>query len=112
MGRPIARRDFLNGVAISIGGAYAALNGMPANAAMPAELRDAAHYPPLRSSLRGQYPKAVEEFERIGQGKYAQCPLLESDIHEEYDLVIVGGASPDCLRHIFIEQPSDLTSAS
>ena len=99
MGRPIARRDFLNGVAIGITGAYAALSGLTADtaqasttiAAQTPENKDAAQYPPLRSGLRGQYPAAVEEFERIRQGKYAQFPVADSDIHEEYDLVIVGG---------------------
>jgi spermidine dehydrogenase len=91
MARPIARRDFLNGVAIGISGAYAALNGMTAVAATPSGIMDAAQYPPLRTGLRGQYPAAVEEFERIRQGKYAHFPLTDSDIHEEYDLIIVGG---------------------
>jgi spermidine dehydrogenase len=91
MARPIARRDFLNGVAIGISGAYAALNGMTAVAATPSGIMDAAQYPPLRTGLRGQYPAAVEEFERIRQGKYAQFLLTDSDIHEEYDLIIVGG---------------------
>ena len=92
MGRPIARRDFLNGVAIGITGAYAALNRMTADASQQAAAaEDAAQYPPLRTGLRGQYPAAVAEFDRIRQGAYAQFPLGDGDIHEEYDLVIVGG---------------------
>jgi spermidine dehydrogenase len=92
MGRAIARRDFLNGIAIGITGAYAAVNGITAVARqnMP-ETADAEDYPPLRTGLRGQYPVAVEEFDRIRQGKYVQFPVSDSDIHEEYDLVIVGG---------------------
>ena len=91
MGRPIARRDFLNGVAIGITGAYAALNGMTAEAAPLSTIMDAAQYPPLRTGLRGQYPAAVEEFARIRQGKYAQFPIADDDIHEMFELVIVGG---------------------
>jgi spermidine dehydrogenase len=91
MGRPIARRDFLNGVAIGITGAYAALNGLPSHAASPLEDVDPAKYPPLRTGLRGQYPAAVEEFERIRNGKYSEFPIADRDIHEEFDLVIVGG---------------------
>src|SRR6267378_3061348 len=91
MSRPIARRDFLNGVAIGITGVYAALNGITADAAPPSAVIDAAQYPPLRTGLRGQYPAAVEEFERIHQGKYAQFPVADAEIHEEYDLVIAGG---------------------
>lgn len=91
MGRPIARRDFLNGVAIGITGAYAVMMGLTADAAPPGALPDAAEYPPRRTGLRGQYPAAVEEFERIRQGKYAQFPVSDGDIREEYDLAIVGG---------------------
>jgi len=92
MGRAIARRDFLNGIAIGITGAYAAVNGISAVAAQNVpETTDAENYPPLRTGLRGQYPVAVEEFDRIRQGKYVQFPVSDSDIHEEYDLIIVGG---------------------
>jgi spermidine dehydrogenase len=91
MGRPIARRDFLNGMAIGITGTYAALKSAPLHAASPPEDTNAANYPPLRTGLRGQYPSAVEEFERIRGGKYSEFPVADRDIHEELDLVIVGG---------------------
>jgi spermidine dehydrogenase len=90
MGRPIARRDFLNGVAVGITGATAALGGMPARAAQtsPAE---SVNYPPLRSGLRGEYPASAEELDRIRKGAYSNSSIADSDIREEYDLVIVGG---------------------
>ncbi|HYL83948.1 MAG TPA: NAD(P)-binding protein, partial [Candidatus Angelobacter sp.] len=92
MGRAIPRRDFLNGVAIGITGVYAALNGLTADAGGQTSIAAGGEdYPPLRSGLRGQYPGAVEEFGRMRQGKYAQFPVSDGDIHEEYDLVIVGG---------------------
>jgi spermidine dehydrogenase len=90
MEKPIARRDFLNGVAIGITGAYGALNGMIADAALLSGSTDAAQYPPLRTGLRGQYPAAVEEFAHIREGKYAQFPVPDNEINEVYDLVIVG----------------------
>src|SRR5438045_3189653 len=90
MDRPIARRDFLNGVAVGITGATAALGGMQARAAQttPAE---SANYPPLRSGLRGEYPASAEELDRIRKGAYSNSSIADSDIREEYDLVIVGG---------------------
>jgi spermidine dehydrogenase len=92
MGRAIARRDFLNGIAIGITGACAAVSGITAVAGQNvSETADAEDYPPLRTGLRGQYPVAVEEFDRMRQGNYVQFPVSDSDIHEEYDLVIVGG---------------------
>jgi spermidine dehydrogenase len=91
MNRKIPRRDFLNGAAIGITGAFGALNGIVANPrqAIFAD-GDSENYPPLRSGLRGQYPLAVEEFDSIHSGKYSQFSLTDDDVTEEYDLVIVG----------------------
>jgi spermidine dehydrogenase len=95
MGRSITRRDFLNGVAIGVTGAYAACHAPKALAksppANPNDNGDVPSYPPLRSSLRGNYPAAVEEFDRIRDGKYAMFPVSDDEIQEKYDLVIVGG---------------------
>jgi spermidine dehydrogenase len=96
MGRRITRRDFLNGVAVGVTGAYAAFHGPKALALQspppyPGGNDDTPSYPPLRSSLRGNYPAAVEEFDRIGEGKYATFPVSDGEIQEQYDLVIVGG---------------------
>ncbi len=81
MDRPIARRDFLNGVAIGI----AALGSL-AQADPPEPYVD----PPARSGLRGNYPAAVDAFEPIRQGKYAHAPVPDAGASEEYDLVIAG----------------------
>jgi len=82
MDRPIARRDFLNGIALAIAGA-----GVVAQAQSPAG-SEASTYPPLRDGLRGNYPAAVDIFDPIRKGQYAQFPVSDSDIREEYDLVI------------------------
>jgi spermidine dehydrogenase len=88
MDRPIARRDFLNGIAIGIGGAVL---GAANFAKAQTSTASPANYPPTRSGLRGNYPAAVDEFDRIRAAQYAQFPVSDGDIHEEYDLVIVGG---------------------
>lgn len=92
MHRAIPRRDFLNGLAVGIGGATALLSGV-AQAQSPAVVAgsDDANYPPVRSGLRGQHPEAISGFERIRQGAYASFPVADSEIQEEYDLVIAGG---------------------
>ena len=91
MGQPIARRDFLNGVAIGIGGAAALVSRAdgqdPAN---PGGNTSPENYPPSRDGMRGNYPAAVDIFDPIRQGRYTQFPLADSEIKEEYDLVIVG----------------------
>ncbi len=96
MDREIARRDFLNGAAIGIAGL--SLTGpLAACLAAGVESRgpgtdntNAEAYPPLRSGLRGQYPEAVQEFEGIQNGKFAQMAVGDPEAGEEYDLVVVG----------------------
>src|SRR5216117_397671 len=80
--RRIPRRDFLNGVAIAIGCSFLDRARL---------LAQAADYPPALTGLRGNYPAAVEPFEALQRGAYRQFPALDTDTHEEYDLVIVGG---------------------
>ena len=96
MDRRVPRRDFLNGLAIGITGAYA----MKAAPAMAGERLDAAApqttppsstpYPPARTGLRGDYPSAVAAFGPMQAGAYRQFPTLDVDTRESYDLVIVG----------------------
>ena len=92
MHRPITRRDFLNGVAVGVAGSYVASGPAQLFAAQePSSSPSVANYPPVRSGLRGNYPAAIAEFDNIREGKYAKFPVADSDISEEYDLVIVGG---------------------
>ena len=97
LGRKIARRDFLNGIAIGVTGAGCAgpANALSVFACSPDSAKtdnsDSENYPPLRFGLRGQYPEAVREFEGIQAGKFAQIVAGEPNPGEDYDLVIVGG---------------------
>jgi spermidine dehydrogenase len=91
MDRRIERRDFLNGIAIGVVGAYAALHAtnspaQPSPAAVPAEL-----YPPARLGLRGQHASAIEVFGRIRASAFEKFPAIDVDTEETYDLVVVGG---------------------
>jgi spermidine dehydrogenase len=95
MGQPIARRDFLNGLAFAIGGAYG-LSGLPLAVAQsgsatnsPANGTDDS-YPPLRNGLRGNYPAAIADFDQLEHGAYKDAAAHSAAI-EDYDLVIVGG---------------------
>ena len=96
MNRRIPRRDFLNGVAVAIGGACAAsrIAALGANElakVTQAGASAAADYPPALTGLRGNYPEAVDAFAPMQRGAYRQFPALDVDTHEEYDLVVVGG---------------------
>src|SRR6516164_4391807 len=101
MDRPITRRDFVNGVAVAITGASAAFRNLEALASQAPASSD-SNYPPLRQGLRGNIPSAVDIFNPITAGKYAQFPVPEADIREEYDLVIVGaGISGLAAAHFY-----------
>src|SRR5437764_12620229 len=91
MNRRIARRDFLNGVAVAVTGAYAAARAPLVAAASLPQASSRADYPPALTGLRGQYPAAVAQFDTIQKGGFATFPRIDIDTHEQYDLVVVGG---------------------
>ena len=79
----ITRRDFLNGVALTIGAGLT-----------PLQLLQAApsgrYYPPALTGLRGSHPGAFEVGHRMGWEKH----LFDTEnlaVKEQYDLVVVGG---------------------
>ena len=95
--QPIARRDFLNGLAIAIGGTYGLLSHNRTGTgsrfieqSVEGSEQTPELYPPLRSELRGNYPAAIADFDDIANGKYERL-FPGSDACEDYDLVIVGG---------------------
>jgi spermidine dehydrogenase len=101
MERPITRRDFVNGVAVAITGASAAFRNLEVLASQAPASSD-PNYPPLRQGLRGNTPSAVDIFNPITAGTYAQFPVPDADIREEYDLVIVGaGISGLAAAHFY-----------
>jgi len=85
MDRPIARRDFLNGVAVT------AL-GLAASSTADAAPQDGGgYYPPGLAGLRGSHPGSFEVAHSLRDGKFwesAPPPVPGEDL---YDLVIVGG---------------------
>lgn len=95
MGAKITRRDFLNGVAVTMGAAT--LPGivpreMWAAVASDLETQDApGYYPPRRTGLRGSHVGAFETMHKLRDGAFwAEAPKAV-DTGESYDLVVVGG---------------------
>ncbi|MCX6592907.1 MAG: NAD(P)-binding protein [Acidobacteria bacterium] len=86
--RSIPRRDFLNGIAVAATGVY---GGASALGQSKMGAGAGADQPPARTGLRGEYPEAVAELERLRQGAYAKLPVDSAATDEQYDLVIVGG---------------------
>lgn len=91
MDRPITRRDFINGVAVAVTGAYAVggAKGSLAQDARFAPEKDPSYYPPALTGLRGSHPGSFEVAHRMRDGGYKSFP--DVDLSEEYDLVVVGG---------------------
>ncbi|WP_303810007.1 twin-arginine translocation signal domain-containing protein, partial [Sandarakinorhabdus limnophila] len=61
MNRPIARRDFISGVAVGV-----AASGL----SLPAWAAEAPDYPPLKTGLRGQYPGSFETAHMARDGSF------------------------------------------
>jgi spermidine dehydrogenase len=77
----ISRRDFLNGVALSIG---AGLTPAAQLAAQP------ARYPPALTGLRGQHPGSFDVAHALAR-EGRKFPVEGLPVDESYDLVVVGG---------------------
>jgi spermidine dehydrogenase len=92
MDRPITRRDFLNGIAITATAAAAAplfAASQGAGTLLTAAAQDAVgYYPPLLTGLRGSHPGSFEDAHALRDG---QTWPPATDTGEAYDLIVVGG---------------------
>lgn len=97
MGREITRRDFLNGVAIGVGGsllggAVSAEDLLAAGALDQfAPEKDPGYYPPARMGMRGNHDGTYSFAHRLRDGESAASFGAPEDTGEHYDLVVVGG---------------------
>jgi spermidine dehydrogenase len=94
---PITRRDFLNGVAIGVGGSLVggSLLGDPLLAAFgPDDLapeKAADYYPPARTGMRGNHDGSFTFAHRLRDGESPDSMGTAEKTGENYDLVVVGG---------------------
>jgi spermidine dehydrogenase len=89
MDSAITRRDFLNGVALGIGGTLAAGWLSPDLETLLAQGRAGA-YPPALTGLRGSHVGSFEAFHSMRDGAFWKSAAAPQDTGEEYDLVVVG----------------------
>lgn len=92
MGSRITRRDFLNGVGITVGASLCAENpflvetfGVPDSVFAPE--KDPAYYPPAKTGLRGSHVGSFEVAHALRDGK--KWPEAKEE-KETYDLIVVG----------------------
>ncbi|OYQ69255.1 spermidine dehydrogenase [Wohlfahrtiimonas chitiniclastica] len=100
---PITRRDFLNGVALTIATGLTPLQQL-ANASeyIAAMANGEDYYPPKLTGLRGSHNGSFEVAHRLGRA--ADTFDLSGDVEETYDLIIVGaGISGLAAAHRYLE---------
>lgn len=96
----ITRRDFLNGVAITIA---AGLTPLQILRASPQTANQTLYYPPALTGLRGNHPGSFEHAHQLGRdGKtfdFGSVPAVE-----EFDLVVVGAGISGLAAACFWQQ--------
>src|SRR5262249_24555843 len=83
--RKIARRDFLNGVAVGLGffGGSGTAAGLTQDSA--------GYYPPALTGMRGSHPGSFNSAHQLRDGPFWKTAASAKETGESYDLVIVGG---------------------
>ncbi len=90
MGRPITRRDFLNGMAVGVGAAMMGGGGIgrsPRSVGSPV----GGSYPPSVAGLRGSHDGSFEVAHALRDGQFWNQAGPPTETGETYDLVVVGG---------------------
>lgn len=97
MGREIPRRDFLNGVAVGVGGSLVA-GAFGAETLLAAGALDefapekaADYYPPAKMGMRGNHDGSFTFAHLLRDGEKWDDLGAEAKTGESYDLVVVGG---------------------
>ena len=99
MGAAITRRDFLNGVAVGVGGAWLS-SGLPGD--LGGVFAQGAAYPPALTGLRGSHQGSFETLHALRDTAFWTKAAPPQDTREEYDLVVVGaGISGLAAAHYF-----------
>ena len=98
MARPITRRDFLNGIAIGVGGtlgaeALAHVPGIEALLHAAMQSQDApGYYPPALTGMRGSHDGSYDVSHALRDpARFWRTAGTPIDTGEVYDLVVVGG---------------------
>src|SRR5262249_4890324 len=91
--RPITRRDFLNGIALSVGATVVSADTVLA-AALTREAaleKDLSYYPPAKKGLRGNHDGTFTYAHQLRDGQKWNANAGAASTGETYDLAIVGG---------------------
>jgi len=108
MDRPITRRDFLNGMAIGVGGVVASSWG-PGFALAAEESANLAqnapgYYPPALTGMRGSHDGSFAIAHALRDGKFWKTAGTPISTRETHDLVIAGGGLSGLAAAYFYRQ--------
>jgi spermidine dehydrogenase len=109
MDRKITRRDFLDGVAIAVGGSVLAssapwLRGLESPDSSFAPEKDPNYYPPALMGLRGNHEGTYTSAHSLRDGEFWDSAGKPESTDEKYDLVIVGGGISGLAAAYFYRQ--------
>src|SRR5579864_5168719 len=109
MHRKITRRDFLDGVALAVGGAILSagapwLSATQAGHEVSAPEKSSNYYPPALLGMRGNHPGSFEVAHRLRDGTFWETAGKPEDTGEKYDLVVVGGGISGLAAAYFYRQ--------
>jgi len=90
MNRSIARRDFLNGIALAAGAAIGPQLGAAFEVERVAETSP-EYYPPALTGMRGSHEGSFEVAHQLRDGSFWRRTGDPAETGESYDLVVVGG---------------------
>jgi spermidine dehydrogenase len=96
MNRKITRRDFLDGVAVAVGGSILAsnapwLHGLGSSDSVFAPEKDPNYYPPALMGMRGNHEGTYTSAHSLRDGEFWESAGQPESTGEKYDLVVVGG---------------------
>jgi spermidine dehydrogenase len=99
MHRNITRRDFLNGMAVGVGGVLANpmlgnpwLGGLLSAQTLTGSAQGRpGYYPPALNGMRGSHPGAFEVAHALRDGTFWEKAGKPVETGDEYDLIVVGG---------------------